>query len=92
MSTPNIDPLIRSDLMESLRRRYPSMSAADKRKMVDDLMEMAKTEGRKIRRDRLTDSIHRLRTELHQAGAQGRYPKAKWAKLRRLEASLEVDR
>lgn len=90
---PDLAPLFRRDLIESLRKSRPSMSAADRRRAADELLEMARQAGLRMRRDRLWSQITALRADLLQRGRRGAYPKGKWAKLRRLEAAhTEHDR
>lgn len=85
---PDITDLLRRDVIDSLRKSSPSMSAADRRRIADEMLEMAKVQGERMRRQRLLKAVEHLRADLKQRGLRGAYPKTKWRKLRHLEAEL----
>ena len=86
--TPDITANLRRKLLESLCKSHPNMSAADRRKLADRMIEHGRTLGLRMRRRRLIADIDRLRSDLKERGLRGAYPRSKWQKLRRLEAEL----
>lgn len=77
---------VRRRMLEAARRANPSMSAAQRRRMVDEAIAFAEAEGRRIRAEHHARQVNNLRAELADRARRGAYPRRRWAKLRRLEA------